>query len=289
VDMGRPDRLLHIMPIVGTLHIPSSLLAWDVLVLNGYFFLNLGGVTYLLVSLFRNREPNKKLFMPLVLLSIPMAVGIHSVTAFVYNGLAGRPYWNASLLAPRFLVSAFCSGPAIMLFLLQILRRTAKIDIKIEAIWKIAELMAYAMFINLFFFGVEVFKEVYSDTHHLRHMRYLFFGLEGKHALVLWAWLSVACSIAAFVLFLVPRFRKNFVTLNIGCALIFLGVFIEKGVGLVVPGFTPSVLGEIYEYSPTATEVLVSTGIFGVGALLYTFMTRVAIAVTNGEFRLQES
>jgi molybdopterin-containing oxidoreductase family membrane subunit len=277
------------MPVVGTLNVPSSLLAWDVLVLNGYFVLNLGVVTYLLVSLFRNREPNKRIFMPLVLLSIPMAVGIHSVTAFVYNGLAGRPYWNASLLAPKFLVSAFCSGPAIMLFLLQILRRTAKIDINLEAIWKIAELMAYAMFINLFFFGVEVFKEVYSDTHHLKHMQYLFFGLEGKHALVFWAWTSVVCSIAAFVLFLVPRFRKNFVTLNIGCALIFLGVFIEKGVSLVVPGFTPSVLGEIYEYSPTMIEILVSTGIFGVGALLYTFMTRVAIAVTNGEFRLQES
>ncbi|MHC4407526.1 MAG: NrfD/PsrC family molybdoenzyme membrane anchor subunit, partial [Planctomycetota bacterium] len=170
VDMGRPDRLLHIMPFIGTLNLPSSLLAWDVLVLNAYFFLNFGVVTYLLVSLFRGREPNKKIFMPLVLLSIPMAVGIHSVTAFVYNGLAGRPYWNAALLAPRFLVSAFCSGPAIMLILLQILRRTSKIDLSKEAIWKIAELMAYAIFINLFFLGVEVFKEVSSDTHHLKHM-----------------------------------------------------------------------------------------------------------------------
>jgi molybdopterin-containing oxidoreductase family membrane subunit len=278
VDIGRPDRLLHILPIVGHLHLPQSLLAWDVLVLNVYFFLNLVVVTYLILSMFRGKKPNQYIFMPLVMFSIPMAVTIHSVTAFVYNGLPGRPFWNASILAPRFLVSAFCSGPAMMLILLQILRKTMKLDLKMDAIWKIAELMAYAMFLNLFFTAAEVFKEVYSDTHHLQHMKYLYFGLEGKTGLVGWAWISLVCSITAFFLFLIPATRKNVVTLNVGCVLIWSGVYIEKGVGLVVPGFTPSTLGEIYEYGPTRTEFLVGCGIFGVGALLFTLMSRVAIA-----------
>ena len=219
--------------------------------------------------------------MPMVLFSIPVAVGIHTVTAFVYNGVPGRPFWNASILAPRFLVSAFCSGPAIMLILLQILRKAFNMEFNKEAMWKVAELMAYAMFLNLFFLGAEVFKEVYSDTHHLQHMRYLFLGLEGKNALVGWAWLSVFCSVAAFFLFLIPSTRKNRVTLNVGCVLILAGVYIEKGVGLVVPGFTPSVLGEIYEYTPTGNEIMVATGIFGVGALLFTLMSRVAIAAVR--------
>lgn len=284
-DMGRPDRLLHIMPLIGSMNLPSSLLAWDVVVLNGYFLLNLGIATYALVSTFRGGEPRKSIFLPLVLLSIPMAVCIHSVTAFVYAGLPNRPFWNASLLAPRFLVSAFCSGPAIMLFLLQILRRAAKLDLKEEAIWKIAELMAWAMFVNLFFTGAEMFKETYSATHHMQHMTYLYRGLDGKTALVPWAWLSLFASVAAFLLFLVPRTRRNPVTLNIGCVLILVGVFIEKGIALVVPGFTPSVLGEIYEYAPSRTEVLVTAGIFGIGALLFTLMSRAAIAVLNGDLR----
>ncbi len=286
-DMGRPDRLLHIMPLVGNMNLPRSMLAWDVVVLNGYFYLNLFVVTYMLVSYYRGREPNKYIFTPLVLLSIPAAVGIHTVTAFVYNGLAGRPYWNASILAPRFLVSAFCSGPAVMIVLLQVLRRVTDLEIKREAIWKIAELMAYAMFINLFFLVAEVFKEVYSDTHHLKHLEYLYLGLGDKTALVPWAWTSLIFSVVAFVLFLVPKTRQNVVTLNIGCAMIFIGVFIEKGIGLVVPGYTPSVLGEIYEYSPSTTEILVSAGIFGVGALLFTLTSRVAIAVLRGDFRLR--
>jgi molybdopterin-containing oxidoreductase family membrane subunit len=284
VDIGRPDRLMHIMPFVGTLNVPSSLLAWDVLVLNLYFILNVGVVSYLLINLYLRREPNPYLFMPLVLFSIPVAVGIHSVTAFVYNGLPGRPYWNAAILAPRFLASAFCSGPAIMLILLQILRKTSRLDIREEAIWKIAELMAYAMFLNLFFFLAEVFKEWYSDTKHLEHMRYLYFGLEGHSALVGWAWLSVIASVSAFFLFLIPATRRNVITLNLGCLLIYAGVYIEKGVGLVVPGFTPSTLGEIYEYYPTKNEFMIGTGIFGVGILLFTLMSRISIAVVNGEF-----
>ena len=287
VDMGRPDRLLHIVPFIGNMNLPQSMLAWDVVVLNGYFFLNLFIVTYMLVRYYRGLQPDARIFTPLVLLSIPAAVGIHTVTAFVYNGLAGRPFWNASILAPRFLVSAFCSGPAVMIVLLQILRRVTNLDIKREAIWKIAELMAYAMFVNLFFLGAEVFKEVYSDTHHVRHLEYLFVGIGEKTALVPWAWTSVVFSVVAFVLFLVPRLRRNPVLLNAGCAMIFAGVFIEKGIGLVIPGYTPSVLGEIYEYEPSQTEILVSAGIFGVGALLFTAMSRVAIAVVRGDFRYQ--
>jgi len=287
VDMGRPDRLLHIMPFIGDINVPSSLLAWDVLVLNGYFFLNLGVATYALVTMSRGKEPHNRLFTTLVLLSIPMAVGIHTVTAFVYNGLPNRPFWNASLLAPRFLVSAFCSGPAIMLFLLQILRKTARLDLKEDAIWKIAELMAYAMFVNLFFTGAEVFKEVYSGTEHLQHMKYLYVGIDGKTALVPWAWLSLVASVVSFFLFLLPRTRKNPVLLNLGCGLILIAVFIEKGIALVVPGFTPSVLGEIYEYAPSSTEIMVTTGIFGVGALLFTLMSRTAIAVLNGDLRVE--
>jgi len=287
IDVGRPDRLLHIMPIVGDLNVPSSLLAWDVVVLNMYFALNLGVSTYALVSSFRGREAHTKWFMALVFLSIPMAVTIHSVTAFVYNGLATRPYWNASLLAPRFLVSAFCSGPAIMLVLLQILRKRAKLDLKEEAIWKIAELMAYAMFVNLFFTAAEMFKETYSATHEIKHLRYLYFGLEGKTALVPWAWTSLFTGIAAFLIFIVPKFRKNHVALNVGCGLILVSVFIEKGVALVVPGFTPSVLGEIYEYAPTKVELMVSAGVFGVGALVFTLLSRAAIAVLNGDLRMK--
>ena len=218
--------------------------------------------------------------------SIPAAVSIHAVTAFLYNGLAARPYWNSAILAPRFLASAFCSGPAIFIILLQVLRRYTSLKFKNEALWKIAELMAYAMFINLFLFGAEIFREYYSATEHLLFTRYLFTGVHGHTTLVPYAWASLILSAGAFLLFLTPKTRKNPITLTLGAFMIYGGVYIEKGIALVIPGYTPSTLGEIYEYSPSLTEYMVTVGIYGVGFLLFTFMLKVALPIMNGSFHL---
>ncbi|NOT30371.1 MAG: polysulfide reductase NrfD [Planctomycetes bacterium] len=284
VDVGRPERLWHLVPGLGRLNVPSSLLAWDVVVVNGYFVLNLAIATYLLFSLYLRKKPDPRFFTPLVLLSIPWAIGIHTVTAFLYNGLAARPFWNSAILAPRFLASAFCSGPAVLLVVMQLLRRFTRFEIQDAAIWKVAELMAYAMGVNLFLLGAEVFKEYYSATEHLAHMQYMFTGLAGHAPIVPYMWTSVACSLVAFLLFLVPRTRRNPATLNLGCLLIWAGVYLEKGMGLIIPGLTPDTLGEIYEYFPSQNELWVSAGIFSIGFLLFTLMVKVATPILLGEF-----
>jgi molybdopterin-containing oxidoreductase family membrane subunit len=283
VDVGRPDRAWHLMPFFGSLNLPSSLLGWDVLVLNAYLVLNVVIVGHLLFTGFHKRPYRRRFVVPLLLFSIPAAVGIHTVTAFVYAGVAARPFWNSAILAPRFIASAFCSGPAILLILFQILRRTTSIEIKNEAIWKIAELMAYAMFLNLFLFGAEIFREYYSNTHHLIHTQYLFSGIHGHRALVPFAWGSLIASVIAFLLFLFPTTRRNLVTLNLGCLLIYSGVYIEKGMALVIPGMTPDTLGEFYEYVPTLIEVRIGAGIFAIGFLIFTMLCKIAIPI------LQES
>jgi Ni/Fe-hydrogenase subunit HybB-like protein len=279
VDVGNPLRLWHMLPLAGTLNVPSSLLGWDFLVLNLYFLINIVIVSYLLYKLFSKKAYNKSFLYPLILLSIPMAIAIHTVTAFLYNGLGARPYWNTALLAPKFLASAFCSGPAVLLILFQILKKTTTFQIKDEALQKIAELMAYAMFINLFFFFSEVFKEVYSDSEHIVHLKYLFQGIRENRDIVIYGWTSVILSIIAFLLFLIPAARKNTITLNIGAILIYFGVYIEKGIALLIPGFTPDVLGQIYVYRPSLTEIRISAAIFSVGFLIFTLLTKVAVAI----------
>jgi molybdopterin-containing oxidoreductase family membrane subunit len=284
VDIGRPDRFWHLIPPWGHLNFPNSILAWDVLVLNIYFLINFSVATHILYRAFHGRTYARRFVVPMVLLSIPMAVGIHTVTAFLYNGLAARPYWNSSILAPQFLASAFCSGPAILLIVVQVLRRFTRFEIRDEAIWKIAELMAYAMFFNLFLHGAEAFKEYYSDTQHLLYTRYWYLGLDGHRTLVPYAWTAVALNVAAFALFIIPGARRNWVTLNLGCFATYAGVYIEKGMGLIIPGLTPDPLGEIYEYRPTLTELRVAAGVFALGFLLFTMMLKVAVPVSLGEF-----
>lgn len=285
VDIGRPDRYWHLVPFLGHLNFPSSLLAWDVLVLNVYFLINFTVVTHILYRAYHGHHYNPRIVVPLVLLSIPMAVGIHTVTAFLYNGLAARPYWNSSILAPQFLASAFCSGPAILLVVLQLLRKFTSFEIQEEAIHKIAELMAYAMFLNLFLHGAEAFKEYYSDTEHLLFTRYYYQGLGAHRTLVPYAWTAVTLNVAAFALFITPRMRRNWVTLNVGCLAVYAGCYIEKGMGLIIPGLTPDALGEIYQYYPSFTELRVAAGVFALGFLLFTLMLKVAVPISLGEFQ----
>jgi molybdopterin-containing oxidoreductase family membrane subunit len=289
VDLGRPDRFWHLIPPWGRLNFPQSILAWDVLVLNLYFVINLAVATHILYRAFHGQPYVKRLVVPLVLLSIPMAVAIHTVTAFLYNGLAARPYWNSSILAPQFLASAFCSGPAILLVVLQVLRRFTRFEIQDQAIWKIAELMAYAMFLNLFLHGAEAFKEYYSNTEHLLFTKYWYSGLGEHRTLVPYAWSAVGLNVLAFALFIVPAARRNPITLNIGCLAIYTGVYIEKGMGLIIPGLTPDALGEIYEYYPTLTELRVAAGVFALGFLVFTLMLKVAVPISLGEFTGKES
>jgi molybdopterin-containing oxidoreductase family membrane subunit len=283
-DLGRPDRVWHLIPGLGILNLPSSLLGWDIVVLNGYLFLNIFIPGYIIYKAYDNKPANMNFILPFILLSIPWAVSIHTTTAFIYNGLAARPFWNASILAPRFLASAFCSGPALIILLFQLVRRYTGFHVKDEALFKIAEMIAIAMAINLFLLGAEFFKELYSDTHHLSPMEYLYVGLQGKGRLVPWIWTAFAFNVTAFVIFLVPYTRKRFITLNIGCILIITGIWIEKGMGLIIPGFIPAPLGEVWEYSPSLIEILVAMGIWSIGALVLTVLLKIIIPIELGEF-----
>ncbi len=285
VDMGQPLRVWHLLPFIGSMNFPASLLAWDVIVLNGYLIINTAIAFYVLYRLSIGKDYKMSIIGPLIILSIPWAVSIHTVTAFLYNGLSSRPFWNASILAPRFLASAFCSGPAIMLLLFQIIRKLSKVEIDNKAIFKISELIAYAMGLNLFLLGAEAFKEFYSGSIHSAPMEYLYLGLHGHNNLVPWMWFATTLNIIAFFLFLFPKTRENFTTLNMGCLFIISGVYIEKGMGLVIPGFVPDTLGEIYEYTPSMQEILITIGIWAFGALLYTVLIKFAIPVYTGELR----
>ncbi len=282
VDLGKPGLIWHMIPGLGKLRLGSSILAWDSVVLAIYLLVNIVIATHILFRSYTKQSYSKYL-LPLLYFSIPAGIAIHTITAFLYNGMVSRPFWNSAILAPRFLASAFCSGPALMLIVFQLLSKTTRFRITNEALWKIGELMAYTIFINLFLTAAEIFKEFYSASEHTIHARYLYFGLDGNRTLVPYIWVSLTLNIIAFVLFLIPGTRSNSITLNTGAVLIFLGVYIEKGMGLIIPGFTPDALGEIYNYFPTWVEFTITTGIFALGFLIYTLMIKAALPILLGE------
>lgn len=434
VDLGRPDRFWHLIPGIGKFNFPGSMLSWDVIVLNGYLVLNVYLCTYLLYCRYQKKSPTKWLYLPVVFLGILWAVSIHTVTAFLYVGLGGRPFWNSSIVGPRFIASAFTAGPALIILALQIIRRitgyvptikvavvevdaplksraatredfdeltklmpdlstvsaeirdkflegatvcdmkagavllrqgakedhaffvlTGRVIIKREesgrarivgyvgagepfgeisalhgtprtatataeqagrvlrvsavalnelmkasqvkksmhsrmtqrlmiddrALLTLRSIVQVSMIINVFLLVNELFKEFYTGNLHVASSQYLYFGLHGYHGLVPWIWTAVACNLVSLVLLVLPLSR-SLRWLDVACVLAVVGIWIEKGMGLVVPGFIPTPLGQIVEYSPTFNETLICLGIWAMGLLCYSLMLRVAVPILQG-------
>jgi Ni/Fe-hydrogenase subunit HybB-like protein len=357
-DLGRPDRALHLLQ---RFNFPISMLTWDVIALNGYLLLNLHICGYLVYMAYCKRKPSPVFYVPFVFIAIVWAVSIHTVTAFLYVGLGGRPFWNSAIIAPRFLASAFAAGPAFIILTLQIVRHFTKYRVGkpspvfyvpfvfIAIVWAVSihtvtaflyvglggrpfwnsaiiaprflasafaagpafiiltlqivrhftkyrvgndalltlrRIVQVSMIINVFLLGCELFTEFYTDSAHVASAQYLYFGLHGRHALVPWIWTAIAFNLIAVVLLVLPASRGLNV-LNVACVLCIVGIWIEKGMGLIVPAFVPTPLGEIVEYAPTWHETLVCLGIWAFGLLLYTIFVRISVPVLSGELTYQ--
>jgi Ni/Fe-hydrogenase subunit HybB-like protein len=434
VDLGRPDRFWHLIPGIGQFNFPASMLSWDVIVLNGYLLLNVYICGYLLYCRYQKKKPSKWFYYPFVFIAIVWAVSIHTVTAFLYVGLGGRPFWNSAIVGPRFLASAFTAGPALIILALQVVRRvtasapagtavrlrsdaiaaprlasledldllahhlpelnTVSIDDRLASLHGAAVLdvaagdvllrqgttedsaffvligrvvvkreengrsritrsagpgeqfgevsalagtprvatataeerslvlrlpsaslrqlmqspkmndivqsrmserlmitdhgllmlrsiVQVSMLINVFLLLNEVFKEFYSGNLHVASAKYLFIGLHGHYALVPWIWTAIGLNVVAMALLVLPLSR-SLKWLNVACVLCIIGIWIEKGMGLVIPGFIPTPLGAIVDYRPSLNETLVCLGIWAFGLLLYTIFLRMAVPILQG-------
>lgn len=437
VDLGRPDRFWHLIPGLGQFNFPSSMLSWDVIVLNGYLLLNVHICGYLLYCRYQKRMPAKWFYVPFVFIAIVWAVSIHTVTAFLYVGLGGRPFWNQAIIGPRFLASAFTAGPALIILAIQVVRRVTAVGpqeesalreglarpkpgsqrparaedldllarllpefasvsrevrlsilpslvvmdvssgdallrqreidnhaffvlsgkvvvereesgrhritrsagpgeqfgevsalagsprmataiaetpaqvlrvpaaalrklMKAPALAKIIHarmserlmitdralmilrgIVQVSMLINVFLLLCEVFTEFYAGGLHIVSTRYLYLGLHGHHALVPWIWTAIGLNLTAMVLLVLPVSR-SLKWLNLTCVLCIVGIWIEKGMGLVIPGFIPTPLGEMVEYAPSLNETLICLGIWAFGLLCYTVFLRMAVPILQG-------
>ncbi|MFO7876900.1 MAG: NrfD/PsrC family molybdoenzyme membrane anchor subunit [Desulfovermiculus sp.] len=275
VDLGQPQRLMNVI-----LHpTPNSILFWDMIVLNGYLLLNIV-IGWANLSAENKRLPHPSWVKPIIYVSIVWAVSIHTVTAFLYQGLPGRHYWLTAILAARFLSSAFCSGPAILIILAMIAKKVAKFDPGEKAVQTLATIITYAMLINVFFFLLEVFTAFYSNVPgHTHTIAYLFTGAHGASSLVGWMWVMTVCAILSLVLLVPHQFRKKPELLVPGLLLLIAATWIDKGLGLVVGGFIPNPFDTITEYAPTFPEIMISVMIYATGLLVLTVLWKVAIGV----------
>jgi Ni/Fe-hydrogenase subunit HybB-like protein len=285
--MGRPDRLWHMIPFIGIYNLPGSMLGWDVLVLNGYLMLNFACGFYYLFTKYCGTEVNKRIFMPLIYISIIWALSIHTVTAYLIATMPARPMWHHSMMPIRFIVTAFAAGPCLIILTFQIIRKNTKFWIEDAAINLLSVIVTWCLGLALFLSLSEIVVELYARTEHANGLYYLMFGLHGLTNLVPWFWGSLIAMVVAFAMFLTPSIRSNPRLLAIACVLAFGGIWVEKGMGLIVPGFIPSPIGEVTEYFPTLIEVLMTIGLWAMGFFMLTILLKGAIGILLGDIKFQ--
>jgi len=275
VDLGQPTRVVNVL-----LHpTPNSVLFWDMIVLNGYLLLNIV-IGWKILEAERNNVAPAGWLKPFIYLSIPWAVSIHTVTAYLYCGLPGRGFWLTAILAPRFLSSAFAAGPALLILLCMIVRKLTKFDPGKEQIQSLAKVVAYAITVNVFFFLCEVFVVFYSNIpEHMDHIKYLFVGLHGHGVLVPWMWASMILMVVSIILLVNPVTRKNETVLVVACITVFIGTWIDKGLGMISGGFVPNPLHHVNEYVPTLPEILIALAIWAIGFLVLTALFKIAVTI----------
>jgi len=275
VDLGYPLRILNLF-LYPT---PNSILFWDAIVLNVYLLLNIF-IGWNVLAAERKGVPYGKVIKTLIYISIPWAFSIHTVTAFLYAGLPGRHYWLTAIMAARFLASAFCSGPALLILVCLIVKRVTSFDPGREQIRTLGSIVAYAMILNVFFFLLELFTAFYSQIPgHMHTFQFLFFGLEGHGRLVPWMWTATVFTVISLVLLIVPSTRRSENTLAVACASVFIATWIDKGLGLVIGGFTPNPFERVTDYWPTTPEVLITIGVWATGFFVLTILYKIATSV----------
>lgn len=289
VDLGGPLQAWHLIPGIGQFNFPSSILAWDVVVLNGYLLLNALVPMYILYCHYMGRKPDERKYRPFVFLSIFWAFSIHMVTAFLYQGLPARPFWNNPLMGPRFLASAFAAGPSLIILVLAVVHNFTNYKIEKKTFHKLRLIIVISAIINLIMLFSEIFKEFYFPTHHSIAATYLFFGLEGHDALVPWIWTSICGNLVATLILAFNPGDNNPKVLLPSCVLLFTAIWMEKGIGLIVPGLIPSPMGEVVDYLPTWVELGVTFGIFALGITVVTWLIHPALILEERYEKMHNS
>ncbi len=283
--MGRPDRLWHIIPYIGIFNFPNSMLTWDVLALNGYLLLNIVGGFYYLYKKYTDEPLNNRFYLPIIYIAIVWALSIHTVTAFLINTMPARPMWHHGMMPIRFITTAFAAGPSLIIIVFLTIRKNTRLWIKDEAIDMLSQIVVWCLGIALFLTLSEVVTELYHPTEHSHGLQYLMFGHNGLNNLVPWFWSSMVMMIVAFIMLLIPGIRKDYNKLTVAAVLAFLGIWVEKGMGLLIPGSIPTPIGEFTQYSPTFLEIFNCLGNWAIGFIVLTVLLKGAIGILLGDIK----
>ena len=277
VDLGGIQRIwrLFVNPNF------SSPLLWDVIVITCYLIINI------LYLVWMGKGEDRKVEI-LGRVALPVAILVHSITAWIFGLQIAKEGWYTAILAPIFIASAMDSGLALLLCALAWLRKRGIFDVDQKLFASLAGLLAVCIAVDAFFIGCEVLTMAYP-------------GASGADALAIMAggatapffWFEIIAGlIIPFLILLFAKNRANTGLVVGASVLVILGVFCKRAWLLLTSFATFNVSGAITtgtkaaqaggtgmwatmgSYVPTLPEVCIALGVIALGVCLFLFLAK---------------
>ncbi len=294
-DMGRPERLLNI--VVG-LRLTSPIF-WDLTVITLYLLIGLFEAWVLFGGRWRKQDAEReRILSRAAWVAFPVAILVHSITAWIFGLQVGRPFWNSALMAPIFLSSAVVSGLGLILVIAFFGQKRNIPGLDAENKSTLARLLSAFIVLDLFLLFCDLFTALYAgNTGEAAGAALL---VNGSMSPIFWSEIIFGALLPLAIL-VAPQTRRSTGWLGLAGFLVMLGVF-AKRINIILPGYlhenisivpgvstgnfvtggqwflaTQSSFTANPSYTPTITELTITAAVLALVALVVTLGVQVAI------------
>lgn len=259
VDLGNPQRVFWFLLSPNF----RSVFIFDATILNLYLILCIIDAWVLMTE-----RGGERLELIMTLISLPAAIGLHSITAWILGLQKARELWHTALMAPIFLSSAMVSGIALLILICLAINKFTEIKFEKKMFNNMSKLLATILVVDLFFLFSEVLTGTWPSSTTPGHLERLMLILTGKYSPLFLSEVFLF-GVLPFFLLAIPKTRTSTPIQILACSFILTGVFIKRFM-FIVMGFAVSPIGPIASsYIPTLVEFLVGTGVWAIGALIF--------------------
>ncbi|MDR1184306.1 MAG: polysulfide reductase NrfD [Coriobacteriales bacterium] len=277
IDLGSVQRVFNLITHANL----TSPLMWDVFVIAIYLIIN---VIYLVLM---SRPAEKQSARALAVISrfaLPIAILVHSVTAWIFGLEIAKAGWYSAIMAPLFVTSALDSGLALLLIVLVILNATCAFKTEKKLLTSLAGLLAVCVAIDAFMVLCEILTMAYPGAPEETAILAQLFS--GTSAPLFWGEI-IGGLVIPFLLLVFARARQSTPIIVVASALVVVGVFFKRAWLLITSFATFNIEGapgvvygraalpstDIWSlagtYAPTWVEVVIVLGVIAFAALIY--------------------
>lgn len=276
IDLGGIQRIWRII----TGPNPGSVLFWDMCVIAIYLVVN---IVYL--RLYTRPEPDYAKIKVVSCIALPVAILVHSVTAWIFGLQIGRE-WYSSIMAPLFVASALDSGLALLLIVLYSLKKRDVFETESNLLTMLAGLLAVFVAVDGFMVGCELLTMAYPGGTSGEYLALLASGPTAP-----FFWVEIICGVIVPFVMLCPRKnREKPVLVVVASTLVVLGVFCKRVWLLFTAFIEPNIIGGpgvtvgnqnlvgdtayalMGSYAPTPVEILIVIGVLALCVLAFEFI-----------------